>query len=368
MARRNKHGLPKHVSPARDRHGVVRLRFRKGLFSTYLKSKRDTAEFWDEYQAALTGLRATEKAVGTRRHRPGTIAATVLSYYASPEFLGLSKATRATYSGILDRFVRIAGEDPVKLLQRQHIKAIVGRMAATPHAANNLLRLLRLLLDFAVDAEIITKNPARGLKGFKVRSTGFATWSESDIAAFEKRHPIGTKARLAMALLLYSGQRRGDVVQLGWQHVEGERLAIRQSKTGEPLKIRMHSALRDALAAAQRDNMTFLVTEYGAPFSAAGFGNWFRERCNEAGLVGRSAHGLRKAAARRLAEAGNSTKRIQAVTGHRTLKEVERYTRESDQQALADAAVASMPDRSDREQNFPNPGERLDKKKRKRLK
>ncbi|TPI16575.1 tyrosine-type recombinase/integrase [Mesorhizobium sp. B4-1-1] len=361
MARRNRHGLPKHVSPAPDRHGKTRLRFRKGLFSTYLKAPIDTDEFWEEYRAALAGVREAASRIGAGRHKPGSLAALVLAFYRAPEFLGLSEATRATYRGILDRFARGHGDKPVRGLERQHIKAIIGRMADRPHAANNLLRLLRLLLDFAVDDEQIRANPARGVKGFKVKSEGFATWSEADIAAYEAKHPIGTKPRLAMALLLYTGQRRGDVVRMGWQHVTGDRITLRQNKTGEALSLKMHPALVEAIAHTAKSNLTFIVTEYGAPFSAAGFGNWFREQCDDAGLPGRSAHGLRKAAARRLADAGNSTKRIQAVTGHRTLKEVERYTRAADQVSLADAAIDTMPDRSDREQNFPNLDERLDK-------
>jgi integrase len=368
MARRNRHGLPRHVSPARDRHGVVRLRFRKGLFSTYLKAKPDTPEFWIEYQAALAGLAAASRQIGAGRHRPGTIAAAILAYYQAPEFLGLSTATKTTYRGILDRFARQHGDKPIRGLERAHIKAILGKMADRPQAGNNLLRMLKTLLDFAVEIELIPRNPARGVRGFKVRSTGFATWSEADIALYEARHPIGTKPRLAMALLLYTGQRRGDVVRLGWQHVQGERISIRQEKTGATLAIRMHASLVEALAHAPRNNLTFLTTGQGAPYSAAGFGNWFREQCDAAGLKGRSAHGLRKAAARRLAEAGNSTKRIQSVTGHKTLKEVERYTLAADQQRLADEAIETMPGRSDREQDFPNLGERLDKTDRKALK
>lgn len=360
MARRNKHGLPKHVSPAPDRHGKTRLRFRKGLFSTYLKSPIDTDAFWEEYRAALAGVREASARIGATRHKPGSIAALVLAFYRSPEFLGLSEATRTTYRGILDRFARDHGDKPVRGLERQHIKAIIGKMADRQHAANNLLRLLRLLLDFAVDDELIRANPARGVKGFKVKSEGFATWSEADIATFEAKHPIGTKPRLALALLLYTGQRRGDVVRMGWQHVTGDRIALRQNKTGAVLQIKMHPVLLEAIAHTAKSNLTFLVTEYGAPFSPAGFGNWFREQCGEE-LKGRTAHGLRKAAARRLADANNSTKRIQAVTGHRTLKEVERYTVAADQVRLADEAVDSMPDRSDREQNFPNLDERLDK-------
>jgi integrase len=379
MARRNRDGLPAHVSPATDRHGRVRLRFRKGLFSTYLSGiladyRRDLAkllkspDFWTRYEAALAGETARQATIGAGRHRRGTVAATVLAYYRSPEFRGLATSTQSTYRGILDRFARDHGADPIAQLQRHHVKAIIGGMADRKQAANNLLRMLRILLDFAIDEELVAVNVARGVKGYPKKTSGFPTWTEDDIAAFEARHPIGTRARLAMALLLYTGQRRGDVVRLGWQHVSGHRLALRQGKTGEALAIKMHPAMVDALAETPRTNLTFLVTELGAPFSPAGFGNWFRVQCDAAGLQGLSAHGLRKAAARRLAEAGNSTKKIQAITGHRTLAEIERYTRAADQGRLADEAVDSMPDRSDREQNFPNLSEKLDKKQRKALK
>ncbi|MCZ4090788.1 tyrosine-type recombinase/integrase [Sinorhizobium psoraleae] len=94
----------------------------------------------------------------------------------------------------------------------------------------------------------------------------------------------------------------------------------------------MHPSLIEALQAAPEGKATFLLTSFGKPFTPAGFGNWFRERCDEAGLPHCSSHGLRKAAARRLAEAGNSANHIAAVTGHLSLKEVERYTRAADQE------------------------------------
>jgi integrase len=368
MARRNKHGLPLHVSPARDRHGIVRLRFRKGPYSTYLKAALDADEFWTEYQAALAGVKAAGQKIGAGRYKPGTISAVVLSWYQSPDFLGLRASTRAVRRGILDRFMRVHGEKPVRGLERQHIKAILGKMADRPNAANNLLKVLRIVLDFAVEIELIERNPALGVKGFRVKAIGATSWSESDIADFEARHPIGTRPRLAMTLLLYTGQRRGDVVRMGWQHVKGDRIALRQEKTGAVLALKIHAALSDALAHSPRTNLTFLMTAAGAPFTAAGFGNAFRDWCDEAGLKGRSAHGLRKAAARRLAQAGNSTKQIQSVTGHATLQEVELYTRAVDQEKLADEAVASMPDRSDREQDWSNLPQRLDKRARKVLK
>src|SRR5256885_1291498 len=100
------------------------------------------------------------------------------------------------------------------------------------------------------------------------------------------------------------------------------------------LAIPVHAHLRGHLAEVS-DNMTFLMTELGKPFTAAGFSHWFRARCDEAGLPHCSAHGLRKAAARRLAEAGCTEHEIAAITGHASLREIARYTKAADQQRLA---------------------------------
>jgi integrase len=145
-----------------------------------------------------------------------------------------------------------------------------------------------------------------------------------------------------MALLLYTGQRRGDVIRMGRQHIRNGKIDVVQQTTRERLAVPIHAHLRTALGACPSDHLTFLVTQAGAPFTSAGFGNWFADAVAAAGLTGMAAHGLRKAAARRLAEAGATVKQIQAVTGRRTLREIERYTRAADQEAGAEAAMAKI--------------------------
>lgn len=195
--------------------------------------------------------------------------------------------------------------------------------------------ILQILCRFAVDNEWRRDDPTIGIRPLRAKVEGFVSWSEEDIAAFETRWAVGTRQRLAMALLLYTGQRRSDVVGMGRQHVTGDAIRVVQSKTGAALVIPMHRELREVLKDTPRTNLTFLITNLGEPFTAAGFGNWFRDACDGAGLKGRSAHGLRKAAARRLAEAGCSALQIGAITGHKTLKEISRYTAAADQERMA---------------------------------
>ena len=175
----------------------------------------------------------------------------------------------------------------------------------------------------------------------------FWTWSEDHIARFEAKHVIGSKPRLALALLLYIGLRRSDVVKIGPQHIHDGVLTIEQGKTegGEEahLEIPVHPKLRQNIDATPTLGMkSFLVTHFGKPYSAPGFGNWFREQCNAAGYSDVSAHGLRKATARRLAEIGCTAHQIAAITGHASLSEVQRYTRAADRKRMAREAMTEV--------------------------
>jgi integrase len=357
---RTKSGLPKHCSWNRDQHGKRRVRFRKSGFTTYLTGIPWSEEFMRQYAAALEGVKAQASNIGAGRTRPGSFNALCVSYYRSPEFRGLKPSTQTMRRNIIERFRNEHGDKPISRLGRAHIKDIIGAKANTPEAANNLLKVLRVLLSYAVSIDMIGSNPAISVKRYRSEGEGFYTWTEADIAQFQSRHPIGTRAGLALALLLYTAQRRSDVVRMGWQHVQGDAIAVRQEKTDTPLLIPLHPELARALASVPRTNLTFLVTEFSAPFSSAGFGNWFRQQCNLAGLPQCSAHGLRKAAATRLANAGCSTNQIMAITGHKSLSQVAPYVRAADQQRLARQAL-SIQIGSEQEQKLSNLPIRLDK-------
>ena len=193
-------------------------------------------------------------------------------------------------------------------------------------------------MQFGIGTRLIATDPTAGIKNLSGKTDGFRTWNEDDIAAFEARHPIGTRERLALALLVYTAQRRGDVVRMGRQHIRNATamIDVKQQKTGTKLAIPIHPDLQAVLDATPSGHLTFLTTAFGKPFAAAGFTNWFREACNAAGLPrGTSAHGLRKAACRRLAEAGCSANVIAAISGHKSLREVERYTIAANQERMA---------------------------------
>jgi integrase len=285
-----------------------------------------------------------EPPIGLRQIRPGTINALALSYFNSGDFRKLAPSSQSAYRGIIDRLCKQDGDKPVAGLQRRHIVIMRDRRSDQPEAANSLLTILRILMKHAVDTGLRQDNPARDVPRVRSKSDGFHSWTEEEIEQFEATHPIGSRARLAFALLLYTGQRRSDVVKMGRQHIRDGWLHVKQAKTGAKLEIPMSRMpeLQQIIDASPVNQLTFVVTESGKPFHSNSFSNWFRLECDKAELPHCSAHGLRKACARRLAEHGCTAHEIAAITGHASLKEIVRYTKAADQRRLATAAMKKM--------------------------
>ena len=329
-----------YVQAFKDRHGRWRHYYRRGGQRFPLPGRPGEERFMEAYADAAARF-GDAQPIKSLAPKAGTFDALIEAYYRAPPFLTLRPTTQKTYRGILDRWRKTHGHKRIAHLERRHVTEFVGEKLkeSGPWAANNFLSILRVLMVFAVENDWRGDDPTLGVKPIRAKTDGFATWSEDDIAKFEKRWKKGTRERLAFALLLYTGQRRGDVIGMGWQHVSGDLIRVKQSKTGATLVIPIHPELRSVIKKTPRDHLTFLTTRYDRPFSPAGFGNAFRDWSDAAGVTGKSAHGLRKAAARRLAEAGCSATQIGAITGHKTLKEVSRYTAAADQERLARDAI-----------------------------
>ncbi len=313
---------------------------RPGLPSISLPGIPGSREFMTAYQAALD---QKAEPIGAGRAVAGSMAALAVLWYGSHRFKALTSVSQTTYRRLLENFLKEHGTKLVVDLEPRHLLGILDAKSSTPAQANALLNVLRLMLQFAFERGLRKDNPARDVKRLRYVKKPYTTWSEEDIAAFEDRWPLGTRARLALSLLLYTGQRRGDVIRMGPQHVRDGSVEVVQGKTGTRLAIPVHANLRAAIAAHAGGHLAFLVTRAGEPFTATGFYNWFMECAEKAGLApGLSPHGLRKAAARRLAEAGCTPHQIAAITGHQTLAEVERYTKAANQRHLAEAAVTRL--------------------------
>ena len=260
--------------------------------------------FSPTFMAALEAAEnGAPRQLGADRVQQGTLADLIAKYYVSPAFTTLEPSTKTVYRRIIEKIRAAHGSKPIKLLTTRDFRQLASRIEK-PAAQKRFISIFRIVLEHGVDCGMLESNPAANVKGPKLKTKGFHTWTEGEIAQFEAKHEIGTRERLALALMLYTGQRRSDAVRMGRQHVRDERIKVTQKKTKAELCIPVHPELAAIIEASGNGHMTFLVTSCGKPFTAAGFGNWFREVCNEAGLPHCTAHGLRNAAARRLAEAG----------------------------------------------------------------
>jgi integrase len=349
--------IPKGCVEDRDRHGNIRVYYRaKGRPKVRLHNTPWTPAFMAEYDAAKNQTAPPIKLKGIIR---GTWRWLCVKYFSEcVEYKQLDPRTQRVRRSILEstfdepiapgapKFFR---DFPLSEMCADPIEVLRDRKLATPDAANSRVKAIRAVFKWAVrkkgpdGAALVSHNPARDIPNLKSKNpSGSHTWTLEEVCKFEERHPIGSKARLAMALLLFTGQRRSDAVHFGRQHVRNGEITFTQHKgrhsKPKTLTLPILAALQRILDASPCGELNFLVTEQGKSFTGAGFGNWFRHRCIEAGVPGR-AHRLRKAGATIAADNGATPHELMAIFGWNTLIMAERYTRGADQKRLARSAM-----------------------------
>lgn len=337
----------------RDRYGRTKIYVRRAGKYVRLTAIPGSAEFAAEYTAAVASLAQGRRNKSKRSTLPeGTLRWLAAAYFGSPEFGKLNQTSQRTRRAIIEECLRQATKAgpiancPINKLTAQHVRFLMDAKAALPGAANNRKKYLQSMFAWAIDRGHMTVNPARDVRKASYATDGFHTWTSDEVARFEGHFPIGTKPRLALALLLYLGIRRGDMVTLGRQHVRDGWISFVPRKTSYRRRTMSQKPilpeLVDIIARSQTGDLTFLVTEYGKPFSAAGFGNWFREQCNKAGLLQCTAHGLRKAGATRAAENGATVHQLMAIYDWTTPAQAEVYTRTADRKRMAGDAMVLL--------------------------
>lgn len=359
MSKRRRRFLPEHVTRFKDRHGKWRYRFRRvGFEGGYFKAEFGTDAWAKEYKAFNDGGEAP--AAPAKVVVPGSIADGIARYCAVPSRLGPTEVTQKKVRAVLDDFRAQHGHRMVDEVEFEHIDIILGRKQVKGtnergrkvggvHAARKLRKELVRLFDFLVKIKMRSDNPVSHAERIKEapgkRSKGFHTWTEEEIAQYRARHAVGSKARLAMELMLWTGQRRSDAREMGPADIVNGRIEIEQGKTGKSGWISVAPQLLEAITAmppVPADATTFLLTEFGKPFSRAGFGNKFREWCDQAGLPHCTAHGLRKAIMRRMAELDMGNQTLKSVSLHSRDDEVARYTAAANQKRMADHAIGAL--------------------------
>lgn len=362
MARpRSRHNrfLPKHVYVFQSQHGAERLRFMcKGLKGGYFRNPFGTKEFQEEYEAFLGAKPRAPKPI-VSRSVPGSLDELIDAYLSVPSRLGPSQVTQDKVRAVIEDFRQGRGDRPVRLITFEAIDKIVAKkMVKTgignktkggPHAARKLRKELIRLFDFAVKKGMLRDNPARLAEKVKQpvgeKSKGFHSWTEAEIDRYRAFHQLGTRERLAMELLLWTDQRRGDVVKMGKAQIERGRIPVIQEKTGKTLWIAMPPQLLEAIVAMRPEDTSpfcFLITKRGGPFTKESFGNWFKKACVAAGLPHCTAHGLRKATLRRMAELELANKSMKSVSGQTRDETLAMYIEDANQTRLADSAITAL--------------------------
>jgi integrase len=330
---------PRFVHGYLDRHGKPRFYLRRAGFKPVpLPGLPWSPEFMQAYETALGSTQCIE--IGANRTNPGTINALVVVYYRSDEWHALAADTQKTRRRIIERFRAQHGDKRVALLQRRHIEDMLSAITRLT-AKRHWLKAIRGLLRSAVPS-MRKDDPTEGIASIKLpKSKGHHTWTDGEIDQYRAHWPLGTQQRLVMEFALETASRRGEVVRLGPQHVKNGRIRIERTHGSNDVDIPMSPELQAACDAMPKAHLTYIVTAYGKPRSKYGLGNDFAKWATEAGLPARCRlHGLKKGGMRRLAEARLTTHELMAISGHRTLSEVQRYTEDANRKLLADTGMA----------------------------
>jgi integrase len=296
-----------------------------------------------------------------RKAADGTLRALIEAYYRrAPDFVAADPLTQADKRGVLEGILREAlapdnpllfDECPVKSFTPRHVVVLRDRKASLPNAGNKRLRYLKMVFDWGIEARLAETNPVEKVKKLKVPRKGFHAWTPEEIRQFETRHPIGTKARLALALMAFTGLRVSDLRQVGARHIKDGWLELPQHKNrNRAPKIIRVPILPELQAIIDRSPIgepTLLVTDAGEPFTIKGAANKVKQWCVAAGLPHCSAHGVRKAGAAVAAENGATEAQLMAIFGWEDAKEAVVYTRSARQKKLAGDAMHLMLPRLD---------------------
>lgn len=346
-----------HASSYQDRYGKTRWRYRRAGRTVQLPHAPGHPDFQSAYDAAVEG-REKPRAAPVVRFPHQTVpksfkAAWLILKQHDPEWQALGPDIKTAQTRIAERFLTtpLDPEDPlvfgdvaVDLLRRKHVKALLASRSDTPHAAAHLLRVIRKLVEVALDHEWIENDPTYKLK-FRPGYKGWKAWPDDMLDRFEARWPIGTTPRLVYSLALYFGHRRGDVTRVKPADLKPTFTNVVQQKTGKALTLPIHPNLQDVIEAIpDLDKRPFVVmTAWGKPFSAKALGMRMQKWTKAAGIPpGHTLHGLRKTLGKALAENDATTRQLMEMLGHDNIEHAELYSRDAEQKKLAIAAMDKL--------------------------
>ena len=332
---------PPHLHREKTRHGKVAWYVRLGKGARIrVRAAFGTPEFHAEYEAAISGTPRPGKAAPAA----GTLAWLIARHRETSAWTALSGATRRQRENIFRHVIESAGTETLAKITVATIVAGRDRRAQTPAQARNFLDAMRGLFRWAHEAQHIKVDPTLGVKNPpRKKGLGFRMWTEDEMAAYERRWPRGTRQRVWLDVLAYTGLRRGDVVRLGRQHVRNGVATLKTEKGGFAITVTLPilPVLARTLEAGPCGDLTFVTGANGKPLTKESFGNMFKQACRAAGVPG-SAHGVRKIAATRAAENGATVAELEAIFGWHGGTMASHYTRDANRVRLAKEAMHKL--------------------------
>jgi integrase len=299
----------------------------------------------DAFGGPSPTLAVVPRTVRRPRDAKDSIDWLVTQYLDSQTFAGLSPETQQGRRRTLERFRADHGDKSYSDIQAQHIIALMDDVSGGPHPQRNWLKHISGLFGYAEEKRIRLDNPCLGFKRPKAPQTdGHHTWTAAEIAKYRAHWKYGTHQRLVLEIALDTSARRSDVTRLGPSHLVAERMEFTHNKNKVEVSIPLGDELREAILAMPKTNqLTFLRTKDGEPRSAKSLGGDFREWSNAACLLKRcTIHGLRKACLQISADAGSTVFELQAIGGHKTLSELQKYVAKYDRRAAADRSAEKL--------------------------
>lgn len=329
-----------HLHHEQNRHGVHVWYVRRGKGPRYrLRSEFGSESFNAEYESAIQGKVASRgQAIG------GTLQWLWDAYRKTDAWKSLSPATRKQRENIMLHVLKANGTEPFSALHTEDITDGLDRRVETPSAARNFLDTMKGLFGWAKSRRHVKIDPTKDVKPPKRRKTsGFAPWTAEDVVKYQKRWPIGTRQRVWLDVLLYTGLRRGDAALIGPPHVNNGVATIATEKSGLKVIVSLPilDVLQTTLSAGPTGPATWIVSARNRPFVKEAFGNAFSEAATAAG-VDKSAHGVRKIAAQVAAENGATEAELDAIFGWTGGRMAAHYTRQANRAKIAAKAVNKL--------------------------
>jgi site-specific recombinase XerD len=335
----------RYVKEYKDRHGKVRRYLRlRGLPAVALPGVPGSLKFDRAYADALASAAPAPRRKAADRNAADSVTQVLQGFYRSPKYVNMKPSSKRMYRHVLDAFDKKHGHRSVRDMPthaaQRHIEAI-GE--TRPGMANLTRSVLHKFMAYVVKSKWRTDNPISAIDAYKLGS--HHCWTDAELAAYEKRWPLGSRERLAYSLLLFTDQRVSDVCRMRRQDIRDGMIHLVQQKTGKEMAVPIHPALARALEAGPTLGMSLIGDKYGRAIGSRGLSSLVTRAAGEAALPRHCVpHGLRKALQRRLAERGASGHELQAISGHSSLKETDRYTKAANQVLLARSAMARLPD------------------------